>query len=98
MEKFDFNRMSAVKELVLEQNHVDTTEESCIILFNDHVNTFDWVIQSLVEVLGHELDQAEQCAVIAHHKGKYPVKSGTRKVLEPKAEALGERGLTVELQ
>ncbi len=90
--------MSAVKELTIERNLSEVTDESKIILFNDHVNSFDWVIKSLVDVLQHDPEQAEQCAIIAHSKGKYAVKSGNWKELVPKAEALGERGLTVELQ
>jgi ATP-dependent Clp protease adaptor protein ClpS len=86
-----------VKELILEKDSVGTEEGSHIILFNDHVNSFEWVIKSLVEVLDHEPEQAHQCAIIAHSKGKYAVKTGSRDELLPRANALGERGLTVEL-
>ncbi|MFM7729369.1 MAG: ATP-dependent Clp protease adaptor ClpS, partial [Flavobacteriales bacterium] len=54
-----------------------------LVLFNDEVNTFDFVIEALVEVCGHELLQAEQCTVIVHYKGKCAVKNGTWEELEP---------------
>lgn len=69
-----------------------------IVLFNDEVNTFDWVIQCLVEICDHTPEQAEQCAYFVHYKGKYAVKHGTYADLLPRANALAERGLTVELQ
>jgi ATP-dependent Clp protease adaptor protein ClpS len=69
-----------------------------LVLFNDDVNTFDFVIEALVEVCGHEALQAEQCAVIVHYKGKCVVKNGTWEELEPMCTALLERGLTAEIQ
>ena len=67
-------------------------------LFNDDVNNFDDVIESLVEVCQHNPLQAEQCAFIAHIKGKCSVKNGTLKELEPQMVALFDRGLTVEIK
>lgn len=67
-------------------------------LFNDEVNNFDDVIDSLVEVCGHEPLQAEQCAFIAHSKGKCAVKNGALKVLEPLLVGLFDRGLTAEIR
>ena len=69
-----------------------------LVLFNDDVNTFDFVIEALVQVCGHELLQAEQCAVIVHYKGKCVVKNGTWEELEPMCTALLDRGLTAEIQ
>ena len=90
--------MSQVLEVTLEKTDIGNEEESRIILFNDEVNTFDWVIKSLMDVLDHSSEQAEQCAIIAHYKGKVPVKTGKKAMLIPGAEALGERGLTVEIE
>lgn len=59
-----------------------------LIVWNDDVNTFDWVIESLIDVCGHTEHQAEQCALIIHHKGKYAVQKGSFDFLRPKAEAL----------
>jgi ATP-dependent Clp protease adaptor protein ClpS len=64
-----------------------------LIVWNDDVNTFDWVIESLVDVCGHENLQAEQCALLIHHKGKCGVKKGSFEDLRPQAEQLIDRGI-----
>ncbi|RAJ83278.1 ATP-dependent Clp protease adaptor protein ClpS [Chitinophaga dinghuensis] len=69
-----------------------------LIVWNDDVNTFDWVITSLMEVCGHTHEQAEQCALIIHFNGKYAVKQGEYKKLRPMYEALLERGLSVTIE
>lgn len=71
-----------------------------LIVWNDDVNTFDWVIETLVEICGHELIQAEQCAVLIHTLGKYAVKSGNYKELKKYCDAITERLIqaTVEPQ
>ena len=68
-----------------------------IVVHNDEVNSFDWVIQSLVEVCEHTSEQAEQCAWIIHTKGRYAVKSGSLTHLKPRCEALLDRGLSATL-
>lgn len=69
-----------------------------LIVWNDEVNTFDWVIQSLVEICDHMPEQAEQCAFLIHTKGKYAVKRGEDDELRMMREALADRGIgaTVE--
>jgi ATP-dependent Clp protease adaptor protein ClpS len=69
-----------------------------LILFNDEVNTFDFVIDSLVEVCNHNPMQAENCAMIAHYKGRCSVKNGSLDELEPIHNILSDRQLTVEIQ
>lgn len=64
-----------------------------LIVWNDEVNTFDHVIDSLVDICEHSIEQAEQCALFIHHKGKYGVKRGSFDLLRPKAEALIDRGI-----
>ena len=78
-----------------EQGETDVIEEELhnLIVWNDDVNTFDWVIESLVDVCGHETIQAEQCALIIHHKGKCGVKKGSFEDLRPQAEALINRSI-----
>lgn len=73
------------------------TEKHQIILHNDDVNTFDWVIESLVEICHHTSIQAEQCAMIVHYKGKCDVKSGDYEKLKPMCTALLDRGLSAEI-
>lgn len=77
---------------------VDASAENKLVLFNDDVHTFDFVIEALVQVCGHEWLQAEQCAVIVHYTGKCIVKEGAFKKLEPMCTALLDRGLTAEIQ
>ena len=76
------------------------TEDPCnLVVWNDEVNTFEWVIETLMEVCGHSQEQAEQCAYIIHFSGKYAVKNGTYDDLKPLCDAITERGInaTVEL-
>jgi ATP-dependent Clp protease adaptor protein ClpS len=82
-----------------EVDLLDATQEPfSLIVWNDDVNTFDWVIETLVEVCGHSFEQAEQCALFIHHKGKYAVKNGNYDTLRPMCDAITERGIgaTVE--
>jgi ATP-dependent Clp protease adaptor protein ClpS len=69
-----------------------------LILYNDEINTFDFVIESLVEVCGHEFEQAEQCAFIAHFKGRCIVKSGSYEELKGMSDELTMRRLTVDIE
>lgn len=69
-----------------------------IVLWNDDVNTFDWVIECLVKVCEHTPEQAEQCAWFVHFKGKYAVKHGAFDDLRPVCEALLDRGLTATVE
>jgi len=71
--------------------------EHQIILFNDDVNTFDHVINTLVKVCQHDPLQAEQCALLVHFKGKCSVKSGPYSDLVPQCSALLEAGLSAEI-
>ncbi len=69
-----------------------------LILYNDEINSFDFVIESLVEVCGHDFEQAEQCALIAHFKGRCTVKSGSYEELKGMSEELTLRRLTVAVE
>lgn len=80
---------------VVEEQLVDQYE---IVLYNDDVNTFDFVIESLIDVCDHEALQAEQCAMIVHYNGKCSVKKGTYEELEPRCSALLNRGLSAEIE
>ena len=69
-----------------------------LIVWNDEVNTFDHVITTLIEVCGHHQEQAEQCALIIHQKGKYGVKNGMYDELKAMCDVITDRGIgaTVE--
>jgi ATP-dependent Clp protease adaptor protein ClpS len=69
-----------------------------LILFNDEVNSFDFVIETLVDVCKHDPMQAEQCAWIAHYKGKCAVKEGYFTELKPLHDEMCNRGLTVAIE
>ena len=77
---------------------VDTDTGSAIILYNDDVNTFDHVIYCLIKYCKHTEEQAEQCAMLVHYKGKCTVKSGSEIVLIPICETLTEKGLSAVLE
>ena len=68
-----------------------------LILHNDNVHTFDYVIESLIDICQHEVHQAEQCAYIVHHNGKCDVKNGTFDVLHPMKDKLTGKGLSVTI-
>lgn len=68
-----------------------------IVLYNDDVNTFDFVIDSLIDVCDHTPEQAEQCTILVHYKGKCAVKTGEYKELEPRCTRLLNLGLSAEI-
>ena len=72
-------------------------KDSELIVFNDEVNTFDHVINTLVKVCKHDPLQAEQCALLVHFKGKCSVKSGSYSDLLPQCSALLDAGLSAEI-
>jgi len=94
-----YNNILATKEKEQSEGSIMEQEAAShdLVLFNDDVNTFDWVIESLVEVCDHEFIQAEQCAFIVHYKGKCTVKSGDFESLEPIQRELSNRNLSVEV-
>lgn len=74
------------------------SEVRSLILYNDDVNSFDYVIETLVDVCEHDMIQAESCAWIAHYKGKCQVKKGPFEDLKPRYEEMTNRTLTVEIR
>ena len=68
-----------------------------IVLFNDDVHTFDYVINSLIDVCEHTMEQAEQCTYLVHYKGKCAVKTGEFDELKPKCSKLLDLGLSAEI-
>lgn len=72
--------------------------EHQIILFNDDVNTFEHVIATLIRVCEHTEEQAHQCSLIVHYKGKCSVKTGSYDELKPRCSALLDAGLNAEIK
>ena len=82
-----------------ETDVLTAVEESCnLIVWNDEVNTFEWVIETLMEVCGHDYEQAEQCSYIIHFRGKYAVKKGSFEDLKPQCEAIIDRGINATIE
>jgi ATP-dependent Clp protease adaptor protein ClpS len=68
-----------------------------LVIYNDDINTFDWVIATLIEVCGHSNEQAEQCTIIIHYKGKCSVKEGTFEELKGMRNEICRRGISAEI-
>lgn len=77
---------------------LEELEVKRLILHNDDYNTFDWVIETLMDVCGHSAEQAEQCAYIVHFKGKCQVKNGSEKEMKRLCNILLQRGLTATVE
>ncbi|HCI58617.1 MAG: ATP-dependent Clp protease adaptor ClpS [Bacteroidetes bacterium] len=82
----------------VKQRKKTVSNDYHIVLYNDDVNTFDFVIESLMEICNHEREQAEQCSIIVHNNGRCSVKDGSVSVLQPMCKALVQRGLTAEVE
>lgn len=89
--------MSMIKELELTKLSTESDVESTLVLYNDDFNTFSWVVKSLIDVCLHSELQADQCAHIAHFKGKCAVMSGAKDDLLPRKTSLLDRGLSAEV-
>lgn len=76
---------------------VETTDLMDLVVFNDDVNTFEHVINTLIRVCKHTPEQAEQCTLLIHHKGKCAVKSGSFDFLRPLREAICEAGIDARI-
>ena len=97
---FDLQMKTATDtELLLDEDVLTKTVDPFqLIVWNDDVNTFEWVIETLVEICGHTYEQAEQCAYIIHFNGKYAVKEGSYEDLRPKCDAILERGINATVE
>ena len=85
------------QELVDVMEVIETTDLMDLVVFNDDVNTFDHVIQTLIRVCKHTNEQAEQCTLIIHYKGKCTVKNGTFDFLRPFRDAICEVGIDARI-
>lgn len=76
----------------------EVTSPCHLIVWNDEVNTFEWVIETLMEICGHTHEQAEQSAMIIHFHGKYAVKKGDYDTLKPMCDAITDRGIGATIE
>ena len=90
----------STKEKIQEEVDVveDISNNNEIVLYNDDVNTFDHVIETLIRVCDHTSEQAEQCAILVHYKGRCTVKTGSYEELKPQCSSLLEAGLSAEIE
>ncbi len=88
------------KEKIKEEFSVSEKESDRyeIILYNDDVNTFEHVINTLINACDHTPEQAEQCSLIVHYNGKCSVKTGTYEDLKPRCTLLLNADLTAEIK
>ena len=75
----------------------ETVDVMDLVVFNDDINTFDHVIDTLIRVCGHSNEQAEQCTMLIHYKGKCTVRTGTFDFLRPMREAICEAGIDARI-
>ena len=87
-------REKTLEDLLLEEELLTQNE---IVLYNDDVNTFDHVIDTLIYACDHTHEQAEQCSLLVHYKGKCTVKTGEYDDLKPRCSMLLEAGLSAEI-
>jgi ATP-dependent Clp protease adaptor protein ClpS len=98
MKGYDKQHQVETQTEVLLELEEEIVADKQIILYNDDFNTFDFVIEALINVCKHDPIQAEQCTFLVHYKGKCAVKKGSYEELEPMCTALLERNLTAEIE
>ena len=93
------NKPRNVEEQAFDSDTITDVEAPySLVVWNDEVNSFDWVIQTLIEVCHHSTEQAEQCAMIIHTQGKYAVKQGSYDELKPMCDAITDRGIGATIE
>ena len=85
------------EELVDVLEAVETTDLMDLVVFNDDINTFEHVIATLIKVCKHTPEQAEQCTLLIHYKGKCAVKSGSFDFLKPYRTAICDAGIDARI-
>ncbi len=93
-----FRYSTDTEELAIVDELVDTGKSAQLVVYNDDVNTFTWVIECLMEICSHTFEQAEQLSLLIHFKGKAIVKTDSFEVLKPKKDALIDRGLSAVIE
>ncbi len=86
------------KPITKKKDESGSTSDHFLVLHNDNINTFDFVIESLIEVCDHTSEQAEQSAMITHYKGQCDIKKGKKKILSEMQTRLVEKGLKASIE
>lgn len=96
------NRNFANKPDTSSNEEIDVLTEEAInhnlVVWNDEVNTFEWVIDTLMDICGHQREQAEQCTLLIHLKGKCAVKNGSYETLKPQRDAIADRLINATIE
>lgn len=90
------NNPRELEQVIVEVDEV-TVDEQQVVVYNDDVNTFDHVIDTLIRVCRHSQEQAEQCTWLIHYKGKCAVKSGSKDELVPVKDAICDAGIDARI-
>jgi ATP-dependent Clp protease adaptor protein ClpS len=85
------------EEEVALMEEVQTSDLNDLVVYNDDFNTFEHVIQVLMSVCGHSPEQAEQCTLLIHYKGKCTVKMGSLNELKPMRQGICDKGISAEI-
>ena len=85
------------QELIDVLEAVETTDVKDLVVFNDDINTFDHVINTLIRICKHTPEQAEQCTWLIHYKGKCAVKTGSLTELKPMKDGICEAGIDARI-
>jgi ATP-dependent Clp protease adaptor protein ClpS len=96
MQHFPFTQPEIEVDVLVDETN--TSDQNELIVYNDDVNTFQHVINTLIRVCGHSIEQAEQCTLIIHYKGKCSVKLGTFTELLPMRQGLCDQGISAEIE
>jgi ATP-dependent Clp protease adaptor protein ClpS len=96
MHSFPFTQPEIEEDVLVDETNASDQNE--LIVYNDDVNTFQHVINTLIRVCGHSIEQAEQCTLIIHYKGKCSVKLGTFNELLPMRQGLCDQGISAEIE
>lgn len=94
----NFSKTKWDEDVLVDEGEVDLDDPALLVVYNDDVNTFDWVIQCLMEVCNHSFEQSEQLSLLIHFKGKATVKTAPFDDLRPMKDALVERGLSAVIE
>ncbi len=78
----------------------ETCDEYLLMLHNDDIHSFEYVIEALIDICNHNYEQAVQCTLITHHKGYCDIRKGKFHSLKKMKDSLlaMELNATIELQ
>ena len=77
---------------------MELPEDHKLILYNDDVHSFAYVVACLIKFCGHDPQQAEQCALVADLAGQCTIKHGCWAQIYTMNEALEAVDLKVKME